>query len=81
MPMVIGALKRLDLIRNHPEFQEKLWENVRAPEQPERERFRDRCDQFAGDARLPEGGIPKPRTWLWTCVRTTAFSARWWFTP
>ena len=30
MPMVIGALKRLELIRNHPEFQEKLWENVRA---------------------------------------------------
>ena len=26
----IGALKRLELIRNHPEFQEKLWENVRA---------------------------------------------------
>ena len=30
MPMVIGALKRLDLIRTHPEFQQKLWEIVRA---------------------------------------------------
>ena len=30
MPMVIGALKRLDLIRNHPEYQEKLWEITRA---------------------------------------------------
>ena len=29
MPMVIGALKRLELIRNHPEYQEKLWEIVR----------------------------------------------------
>ena len=26
MPMVIGALKRLDMIRTHPEFQQKLWE-------------------------------------------------------
>ena len=30
MPMVIGALKRLDLIRNHPEYQENLWKIVRA---------------------------------------------------
>jgi len=30
MPMVMGALKRLDLIRNHPEFQAKLWEVTRA---------------------------------------------------
>ena len=30
MPMVIGALKRLDLIRKHPEYQQKLWEIVRA---------------------------------------------------
>ena len=30
MPMVIGALKRLELIRNHPEYQEKLWVIVRA---------------------------------------------------
>ena len=25
MPLVIGALKRLELIRNHPEFRDKLW--------------------------------------------------------
>jgi len=30
MPIVIGALKRLDLIRNHPEFRENLWTIVRA---------------------------------------------------
>jgi len=30
MPIVIGALKRLDLIRNHPEFRENLWTVVRA---------------------------------------------------
>ncbi len=30
MPMVIGALKRIELIRNHPEFQEKLWTVVDA---------------------------------------------------
>lgn len=30
MPMVIGALKRLELIRNHPEYREKLWQIVNA---------------------------------------------------
>ncbi len=29
MPMVKGALKRLDMIRTKPELREKLWENVR----------------------------------------------------
>ena len=29
MPFVVGALKRLELIKKHPEFREKLWENVR----------------------------------------------------
>jgi len=28
MPMVMGALKRIELIRNHPEYKDKLWENV-----------------------------------------------------
>lgn len=30
LPMVIGALKRLELIRHHPEYQERLWEITRA---------------------------------------------------
>jgi glycine C-acetyltransferase len=30
MPMVIGALKRLELLRNHPELKDKLWQNVRS---------------------------------------------------
>jgi len=30
MPMVIGAMKRLELIRNHPEYQQKLWEITNA---------------------------------------------------
>jgi glycine C-acetyltransferase len=30
MPMVIGSLKRLELIRNQPELREKLWTIVRA---------------------------------------------------
>lgn len=29
MPMVIGGLKRLDLLRSNPEIKDKLWENVR----------------------------------------------------
>ena len=34
---------------------EALGERPCASKQPERERVRDRCDQLAGDARLPEG--------------------------
>jgi glycine C-acetyltransferase len=30
MPIVIGALKRLDMIRTKPALRERLWENVRA---------------------------------------------------
>lgn len=30
MPMVIGALKRLDMMRKHPEFKEQLWTIVNA---------------------------------------------------
>ena len=29
MPLVIGALKRLELLKKHPELRHKLWENVR----------------------------------------------------
>src|SRR5689334_321544 len=29
MPLVIGNLKRLELLRNHPELKNKLWENAR----------------------------------------------------
>lgn len=29
MPMVIGGLKRLELLRSRPEIKAKLWENVR----------------------------------------------------
>ena len=30
MPMVIGALKRLELLIKHPEMKDKLWENALA---------------------------------------------------
>jgi glycine C-acetyltransferase len=30
MPVVLGALKRLELIRNHPEFKDNLWKIVKA---------------------------------------------------
>jgi len=30
LPMVIGSLKRLEMIRTRPELREKLWNNVRA---------------------------------------------------
>ncbi|MFT4017792.1 MAG: aminotransferase class I/II-fold pyridoxal phosphate-dependent enzyme [Agriterribacter sp.] len=30
MPLVLGNLKRLELLRNHPEYKEQLWENALA---------------------------------------------------
>lgn len=38
MQLVVGALKRLDMLRNRPEMKEKLWENVRALQGGLRER-------------------------------------------
>ena len=38
MPMVMGALKRLDLIHKHPEYQQKLWEITNALQSGLRER-------------------------------------------
>lgn len=38
MPMVMGALKRLDLIRKHPEYQQQLWVIVEALQKGFRER-------------------------------------------
>jgi glycine C-acetyltransferase len=33
MPLVIGNLKRLELLRNDPKLREKLWHNVRRPQE------------------------------------------------
>lgn len=38
MAMVVGGLKRMELIRNHPEYREKLWENVNKLQSGLRER-------------------------------------------
>lgn len=38
MPLVIGNLKRLELLRNHPELKEKLWENARKLQEGLKER-------------------------------------------
>lgn len=38
MPMVIGSLKRLELIKKHPEYREKLWSIVNALQSGLRER-------------------------------------------
>ena len=44
MPMVIGALKRLDLVETKPEYREKLWEITRALQQG----FKDRGFDIGG---------------------------------
>jgi len=38
MPMVIGGLKRMEMIRKHPELKAKLWENVNKLQSGLRER-------------------------------------------
>ncbi|MDX9940904.1 MAG: aminotransferase class I/II-fold pyridoxal phosphate-dependent enzyme [Bacteroidales bacterium] len=38
MPLVVGGLKRLELIRNHPEYREKLWTISNALQKGLRER-------------------------------------------
>ncbi len=38
MPMVVGGLKRMELIKNHPELKAKLWENVNKLQQGLRDR-------------------------------------------
>src|SRR4029078_12007959 len=38
MPLVVGNLKRLELLRNHPELKEKLWSNARKTQSGLKER-------------------------------------------
>ncbi|GAA4413389.1 aminotransferase class I/II-fold pyridoxal phosphate-dependent enzyme [Nibrella viscosa] len=62
MPYVVGALKRLELIRNHPELREKLWENVRALQNGLRERgfnIGDTASPVTPVLLHSEGGVPE----------------------
>ncbi len=61
MPMVKGALKRLDLIRTHPEFKENLWKIVRALQSLPRARIRHRRHAVARHARSMKGGVDEAR--------------------
>ena len=60
MPMVIGALKRLEMLKNRPEFKERLWVIVEALQKGLRENGFD-----LGDANSPvtpiymKGSIPQ----------------------
>jgi glycine C-acetyltransferase len=60
MPMVIGSLKRLELIRNSPEFRDKLWTIVRALQKGLREAgFDIGTTQSPVTPVLFSGGIPE----------------------
>ena len=52
MPMVIGALKRLELIETHPEYRERLWTITRALQQGFRDKDSISAVRLARDARL-----------------------------
>lgn len=62
MPYVVGGMKRLELIKKHPELREKLWQNVRAMQDGLRSRGLN-----IGETTSPvtpvllqsEGGIPE----------------------
>ena len=58
LPMVVGALKRLELIRNHPEYQAKLWEITRALQSGLRQRgFDIGCTQSPVTPVYMKGGV------------------------
>ena len=55
MPITVGNLKRLELLRNRPEQKAKLWENVNALQNGLREKgFNIGKNQFPGDSDLPK---------------------------
>ena len=55
MPLVVGALKRLELLRSRPELRERLWHNVNKLQSGLRERgFDIRHHQFSRNTRSDE---------------------------
>jgi glycine C-acetyltransferase len=62
MPYVVGAMKRLDLIQQHPELREKLWENVQALQSGLRARgfnIGDTTSPVTPVLLQSEGGVPE----------------------
>ncbi len=77
MPMVIGALKRLDLIRKHPEYQEKLWEITRALQGGLKENgFEIGVTQSPVTPVYMKGGIPEATNLIVDLREKTTSSAR-----
>ncbi|WP_234733009.1 aminotransferase class I/II-fold pyridoxal phosphate-dependent enzyme [Tellurirhabdus bombi] len=62
MPYVVGAMKRLEIIKNQPELREKLWENVRALQDGLRSRgfnIGDTTSPVTPVLMQSEGGVPE----------------------
>jgi glycine C-acetyltransferase len=64
LPMIqTGSLKRLELLCNHPELKDKLWENVNALQSGLRERNLILEILILCTPVYLEGSVPK--LWLW----------------
>lgn len=76
MPMVIGALKRLELIETHPEYRERLWTITRALQQG----FRDKGFDIGGTLSpvtpvYMKGGVNEATNLVYTCASGSTSSA------
>ncbi len=69
MPMVIGAIKRLELIRTQPQHKQKLWDNVKMLQSGLKENGFDLGDtESAVTPVILKGGIPEA-IWVATDLR------------
>ena len=59
MQLVIGALKRLELIKTRPEFKQKLWENVNLLQSGLKERGFDIGSTKLYHSSIFKGSIPE----------------------
>ncbi len=82
LPLVIGHLKRVQLMRQQPQLKEKLWSNVNKLQQG----LRDRGFNI-GRTNSPvtpiylQGDIPEATAMCLTSARITISSAPSWYTP
>ena len=82
MPMVIGALKRLDMVKTMPELREKLWTVVRALQSGLKAKGFNLVIPIPPSPRCFFPGPLRRRPISSSiCGKTTGFSVPWSFTP
>ncbi len=82
LPLVIGHLKRVQLMRAHPEMKAKLWSNVNKLQQGLRDRgFNIGKTDSPLRRSTSRATFRKPPPCAWTFAKTTISSAPSWYTP